>query len=427
MTEEQQMQVAVFRFGVISEFVNGAAISRDEKQRLLRNKSARKWQIPFSEKTRISRGTIKRWVRLYTDSNGNLKALFPKDRSDKGRSRAIDDETAVNLIQLRKQLPEATIAQLIEQMHVRTLVSAGTELKPTTVYRFLHQHQLMNPVVAAACDRRKFEAALPNELWQSDVMHGPKIQVDGKRRKTYLIAFIDDHSRLVPYGQFYLSERLASYLHALQKALLKRGVPRKLYVDNGPAFRSKHLQYVTASLGIALIHSKPYKPQGRGKIERFFRTVRGQFFTGFKGNHLTDLNQAFDLWLEHVYHQRNHSATGHSPFKRFTADMHCIRPAPQNLKDYFRKMARRKVAKDRTITLNGKLFEAPIKLIGKRVELLYHDDDLQQVEIIHQQQSYGVACPVDVYVNCRVKRDKNNNAQIQPASKSSTYQGGKLL
>jgi putative transposase len=116
-------------------------------------------------------------------------------------------------------------------------------------------------------DRRKFEAELPNDLWQSDVMHGPKVHVDGKRRKTYLIAVIDDHSRLICHGQFYLSEKLACYLQALEQALLKRGLPRKLYVDNGPAFRSRHLEQVTASLGIALIHSKPYKPQGRGKID----------------------------------------------------------------------------------------------------------------------------------------------------------------
>jgi transposase InsO family protein len=122
----------------------------------------------------------------------------------------------------------------------------------------------MIPVEKSPRDRRKFEAELPNDLWQSDVMHGPMVDVDGRMRKSYLIAFIDDHSRLVPYGGFYLSEGLPSYLDALKWALLKRGLCRKLYVDNGPAFRSKHLEYICACLGIALIHSKPYTPQGRG-------------------------------------------------------------------------------------------------------------------------------------------------------------------
>jgi transposase InsO family protein len=104
---------------------------------------------------------------------------------------------------------------------------------------------------------------MPNDIWQSDVMHGPFVFVNSRRRKAYLIAFIDDHSRLVPYGGFYLSENLAAFLDAFEKALLKRGLPRKLYVDNGSAFRSKQLEHICASLGIALIHSKPYQPQGK--------------------------------------------------------------------------------------------------------------------------------------------------------------------
>ena len=117
-------------------------------------------------------------------------------------------------------------------------------------------------------DRRKFEAELPNDLWQSDAMHAIKITSEGRLRKTYLFAFIDDMSRLVPHAEFYLREHLDSYSDALRRALSKRGLPRKLYVDNGPTFSSRHLGHVTASLGIALIHSQPYQPEGRGKIER---------------------------------------------------------------------------------------------------------------------------------------------------------------
>ena len=135
-------------------------------------------------------------------------------------------------------------------------------------------------------DRRKFEAELPNDLWQSDVLHGPLVETGNKKRKSYLIAFIDDYSRLVPYGEFYLGEGLAFFLQALEQALATRGLPRKLYVDNGSAFRSHHLEQITASLGIALIHARPYKPQGKGKIERYFRTVRSDFLSGFQRSHL---------------------------------------------------------------------------------------------------------------------------------------------
>jgi putative transposase len=426
MTEDEKMQVAVFRFSVISDFVTAISMSRTEKKRLLREKCSRKWQIPFSEKTRISRGTIQRWCRIYRNSGGDLKSLYPKDRSDQGKARAMDEETCLSLIGLRLAMPALTVPQFIEQMNVQNRVTPGIVLNNSTVYRFLHQHNLMASQMKKPVDRRKFEAELPNDLWQSDVMHGPKVDVDGKMRKTYLIAIIDDHSRLIVQARFYLSEKLSSYLDAFENAIAARGLPRKLYVDNGAAFRSRHLEYITASLSISLIHAKPYTPQGKGKIERWFKTVRGSFLPLFKGTGLSQLNDALTRWVRNGYNKKIHSATGQTPFERFTRKMHCLRSAPVNLKDHFRKVARRTVSKDRSVTLNGRLYEAPVALIGKRVELLYHGSQPENLEIKYQNKSFGLIRGVDLHVNCRVKRDKNNNPQIESSSLTK-YLGGKLL
>lgn len=424
MTENEKQRVAIFRFSVIHEFVGGAVLSRTERRQLLKDKCARKWDIPSSDRTRISRSAILRWIRLYNESGGRLESLYPKDRSDNGKSRAIDEETGLNMIHLRREMPDATVPVLIRIMNERDLSAPGKDLKPTTVYRFLHNQNLMKPPEGQNQDRRKFEAELPNDIWQSDVMHGPMVTVGERKRKSYLIAFIDDHSRLIPYARFYLSEKLTSFLDAFEKALLKRGLPRKLYVDNGAAYRSKHLEHITASLGIALIHARPYKPQGKGKIERFFRTVRMQFLIEVDRMSLDELNGAFDLWIRQVYHQRVHSGTGKKPLDRFTSRMECLRASPEDLKDHFRMIARRRVGKDRTITLDGNLFEAPVKLIGQRVDLLYHKDSPKKVEVHWQQKSYGYLTVVDLNVNCRVKRDKNNQAQI--SSESHTPTGGKI-
>jgi putative transposase len=424
MTEEEKKRVAVFRFGVIHDLINGGNLETGQHAQLLRQKCARKWEIPHSDKTRIGRSTILRWVRLYRQSNGKIESLHPDDRSDRGENRALDGETALALIRLRQEMPAVKATLLIKTMAERRLVAPGTELNLSTVYRFLHRHNLMKVKKHQPEDRRKFEAELPNDMWQSDVMHGPLVESGGKMKKSYLIALLDDHSRLVAQGEFYLSEGISSYVDALEKALLKRGLPRKLYVDNGPAFRSLHLEHIAASLGIALIHSRPYKPEGRGKIERFFRTVREEFLTGFRGGALPDLNQAFDAWLTDVYHARKHSSTGQTPFGRFTANTACLRAAPKDLRDHFRKVARRNVAKDRTLTLDGKLYEAPVALIGKRVEVLYHESDPERIEIRADKQSYGSFMPVDIHVNCRVKRcaDKTNLAVAEGRS----YQGGSL-
>jgi len=426
MDDDRNQQIATFRFGVIHDLVGGVELSPGQQEQLLREKISRKWLIPFSTKSRLTRSTILRWVKLYKDAGGRLDALCTHSRSDQGTTRAVDQETALGLIRMRKELPRATIARLISEMKARGLVSPGVELAPSTVNRFLHRHNLMTLTQPVPEDRRRFEAEFPNDLWQSDCMHGPTVDHQNKRRKTYLLAFLDDHSRLVPHAEFFLAESLDCYMKAFEQALLTRGLPRKLYTDNGAAFRSHHLDYVTASLGIALVHARPYKPQGKGKIERFFRTVRSNFLPGFKGDTLHELNETLHIWLQEIYHRREHSSTGQNPFDRFTSHMECIRQAPDNLKDYFRKTARRRVAKDRTISLNGKAFEAPVALIGKQVTLLYHDDAPEHVEIKLGDKSYGTAVPVDLHVNCRVRRDKYRNVELREPDEPRTYQGGSL-
>lgn len=404
MDEQQQREIAVFRFGVISDFVNCNHLSHAKRARLLREKCEKEWQIPHSARSRLSASTIREWIRVYQKAGGRLEALYPKSRRDKGVARAIDEETGQAIIRLRHELPESPINALISEMQQRSLLKPGEVLTQATVYRFLHRAGLLRPQCPAPVDRRKFEAELPNDIWQSDAMHGPMIRVGDKKRKTYLFAFIDDMSRLIPHAEFYLSEGLPSFLSALRCALLKRGLPRKLYVDNGPAFRSTLLREITASLGIALVHSKPYKPEGRGKVERVFKTIQTQFLPGFKGNCLDELNEALDCWLRDVYHKRPHGATGEPPLKRYADHMECIRPAPKHLEDYFRKRARRRVAKDRTVALNGRLYEAPVPLIGKQITLLYHDHDPARVEITLEGRSHGFLTVLDLNANCRVKR-----------------------
>ena len=425
MTEDEKKEVGCFRFGVIADLVNRNDLESGELERLIGERCARKWQIPYSDRTRISRSTILRWMRLYKRGNRKLESLYPQSRSDQGQSRTMDAETLLSLMSLREEFPKVTVKGLIRKMEERGMAPVKTRLNTSGVYRFLKAYDLMNPDAPGPEDRRKFEAELPNDLWQSDVMHGPQIIVNGKLRKTYLIAIIDDHSRLIPYAGFYLSEGLDSWLDALEKALLKRGLPRKLYVDNGAAYRSKHLEQICASLGIALIHARPYKPQGKGKIERFFRTVRGDFIPSHPANTLTDLNTGLEIWVGQEYHERMHTSTKQSPFTRFSDKMECVRAAPENLKDHFRKTARRRVAKDRTITLNGRLYEVPVPLIKQRVEVLYHEHEPEQVEIIHKGKTYGFVRQVDIHVNCRVKRDKNNNPTIKP-DKNPAPKGGKL-
>ena len=405
MDERHREDVALFRFGVISDLVC-SRLDPGEMTELIKHKSEKRWQIPYSGRTRISESTIRRWIRLYEQNGRRLSSLYPASRSDRGRSRRVDEETILSLVRLRKEMPGLPVNRLLVEMERRNLCPPGQCISLSTAYRILKHEGLSGPVAGIKADRRRFEAEYPNDIWQSDVMHGPHVEVGDKKRKAYLIAFLDDHSRLLPHAGFYLSERLSSWLDAFRQALLFRGLPRKLYVDNGAAFRSRHLERICASLGIALVHTPPYTPQGRGKIERFFRTVRSQFLPCFHGDTLEELNISLDLWIREDYHKRIHSSTGQSPLQRFGRHVEMIRKPPRDLEDHFRKEVRRRVTKDRTVSIDGRLYEAPTKLIGEQLSLLFHEHNPQQVEIIHKGASHGMLVPLDKQVNSGVRRER---------------------
>ncbi len=424
MEEEKKREIATFRFGVISDLVVSHTLERGERERILREKAERQWVIPYSRRTRISVSTLALWVRRYERSGRKLESLYPQGRADIGQSRALDEEVAQSLINLKRERPRVTIAGLIRALRERNLVGPWAKVCPTTVYRFLKGQGLWEVSSPAIKDRRRFEAEFPNDLWQSDMMYGPTVKMEGRQRKTFLFAFLDDMSRLIPHAQFYLSEGLESYLDCLRQALLRRGLPRRLYVDNGPAFRSQHLAQITASLGIALIHSTPYQPEGRGKCERWFRTVREDFLSGWVGEEVGDLNRSLRRWLEETYHQRVHSVTTQKPLERFSSHLECVRPTPPNLEDFFRKRALRNVAKDRSVALKGRLYEAPLCLLGKRVVLWYHDHDPSRVEVFWEDRSYGFLSLLDERVNFRVRRDNHRIVEIQSEGQGS--EGGRL-
>ena len=197
---------------------------------------------------------------------------------------------------------------------------------------------LVSPAAPAVFGR--FEADRPNEMWTGDALHGPRIE----GRKTYLFAFIDDHSR--GRGRASVdSPKTPVLAAALRPALAARGVPNYVYVDNGSAFVDSWLLRACAKLGIKLVHSTPGRPQGRGKIERFFRTVNSEFVVeiaaadgaaGREVKDLAELNRLFTAWVETVYHRRVHSETAQAPLARWMTGAPFAVPVPADLAEAFR-------------------------------------------------------------------------------------------
>lgn len=405
---EQKLKIATFRFGIISEFVTGVKLAYGEKEKLLKEKTKRSYDVPFSNRSVISRSTIEKWVWDYKKSGYRLEGLYPQNRNDKGKNRALSSSLKLAIKELKKEWPNLKAPAMIILLKQKKLIAPDENINLSTLYRYLKAEALTS-INESAVDKRCFEALHPNEIWQSDVLHGPHVKVDGKSKKTYLIAIIDDHSRYIIHAEFYFAETRENFLIALKDGVTKRGLPQILYIDNGSCFRALHLEQVSAQLGIGIKHSRPYIPQGRGKIERWFKYVRDNFLsiysqTSNNADKLETLNQNFSKWVE-AYNHRQHGTTKQSPYDRYQANLECIRPAPAYLLDYFRQIEFRRVKKDRTVRLLGVMYEVPVGLIDRQVELRFHQEKLSEVEIFFQNKSYGMAVKVDPHINSIVGRN----------------------
>jgi putative transposase len=270
MDEIQKEKIALFRYGVIAELVRRPPAPR-EKEKLLCAIAEKEWSVPGSDRTRIGRSTVRDWIELY--QTHGFDGLKPGPRADTGRSRAIPEEVQELLLRLRTERPSASLDSLIRAVQLSERFAPTLRLSRSSVHRFFAaQEAPVRKASTAEPDALAFTFPHVNDLWTSDLMHGPRLLVPGRRDggKTYLYAFLDDASRMVPFAAFYLAETAACFQDALKQGLLRRGLPRRLYCDNGATFRTHHLQVICATLNISLIHSRPHKPRGRGKIERSF-------------------------------------------------------------------------------------------------------------------------------------------------------------
>ena len=422
MENDKNLQIATFKFGVISEFVTGMRLEYGDKERLIKEKLARSYAVPYSIRDRIARSTIEKWICDYKKAGFRLEGLYPKERKDKGKARSLSDTIKLAIKEIKKEDPHLQLAAIITALRHRKLIAADEVINASTVYRYIKSEQLTT-VNEDAKDKRHFEASAPNEIWQSDVMHGPYVLVDGKLKKSYLIAIIDDHSRLIVHAEFYLAETLKNFLDCLRLAVMTRGLPQKLYIDNGSCYKALHLEQVAAQLGIGITHSRPYIPQGRGKIERWFKFVRDNFLqsllTGEKKEKLDLLNHHFSEWVHEYNHNRVHSTTKQKPYDRYRDNLACVRPAPKDIIDYFRQIEFRRVKKDRTVRLYGILLEAPVGLIDRQVELRFHPEILSEVEIFFQGKSFGMAICVNPHINAAVGRNWDTNSESKTKRKKS--------
>lgn len=352
--------------------------------------------------------TISTW--LYRYKKDGITGMKNNPRSDKGTTRKITPEELLEAI--NQVLPAFRTAKRYNKSDIyRACIERGilskNQIAWTTFYRFVRTYELLKEDPAETKRRMAFAMQYANQLWQGDTMFGPYVRnSSGKPTQTKLIAFIDDASRVLCHGEFFFKENVDTLVSALKAAFYKRGVPEQMYVDNGSIYTSKEITLICARTGCTLRHAPVRDGAAKGKIERFFRTVRDTFLNRqLDLSSLGILNRQFTEWVESNYNNTVHSALGMKPIDRFGLDLQRIRflPPDQFNDELFYAEDTRVVKNDNTFPFDSKRYEAPAHLAGKTVTIRFNRRSRDTVVVYYKEQRMGEAKPVDLVANAMLR------------------------
>ena len=401
MEQDIRERIALERYQIISPVLAQPARAQNE---YFRQQAERMHDFPRYGLRKVSVSTMKTWLRKYRAKG--FDALKPKDRSAGGRPRRLDEHTTKVIEVKCKAYPHLTVQKLYEDLRDQRLLGEPP-IHYNTLLRIV-KIQGWLAVKKRADIRKAYELDNVNELWICDFLHGPQARLQNRSHKAILCAIIDDHSRMIVGHAFSASETISVLTIVLKEAFLTYGIPKRLYVDNGPSFSSEMLAKSAALAGISLIHSKPYDSPSRGKVERFFRSVRERFLCDIQENiPLEDLNHAFRVWLNDDYHHKIHSGIDQRPIDRYHASLSRIavrRLSKAELDEIFLVRHERVVNNDATISFKGAVYEVPAAYIRQKIELRHPVDDPEELFLYDNGVRVGRIKLLDKKENARTFR-----------------------
>jgi transposase InsO family protein len=367
-------------------------------------------QMTFTDEEGLPRQftwrTIQTWYSRY--QKHGVTVMENKPRSDKGKVRKVALEDVADAVQ--KVLPkihgQSPGKALVYRLCIEQGLLSRSQIAPNTFSRLVRQYELLKPDPECSNKLRlAFAKAHANEMWQADTLYGPYVQHQGSPTQTRLIAFLDDASRVCCHGQFFLTENVDTLIESLRAAFYKRGVPRALYVDNGSIYTSKEIIQICARVGCLLHHTPVRDGAAKGKVERFFRTVREQFLARqLDLSSLESLNRQFTQWVEEHYNAQTHSVLGMSPLDRFALDRKWLRFLPPNEAndELFFVEEDRHVRADNTFSFKALRFEAPRHLPDRVIQIRFQrSQPTQRVVVYYRGERMGEARLLDAVANDR--------------------------
>ncbi len=389
MSANEKEQIANFRFRVIAALICRRFESVEEERLARKELLERVWDFPDGTTGKIAERTVRLWLARYR-KNGidGLYDRLRQRRADRGVCRALLPSLLVAAEELKRQVPERSVKTIIKMLKSRTEF-AGCSIRQSTLGRYLRRLEIRRSAEQDAGVYQRWEQLHVNNLWQGDTAHGvwlPDQRNPKKPRRTKLIILVDDASRVCMHAQFYFDEQLPSLLDTFAKAMLKRGKPSRLLLDNAYIFHSTTLESMCSALKVELSFCKARRPQGKGKIERLIKTVKTGFYPEASRSGYTtleQLNEAFFAWLEVNYHAEVHEELGITPLQRWQQDADLIvAVTPEVLRRALMLRAARKVhINTAIIMLEGEQYQASPHLAGEQVEIRWHPDDMESLEV----------------------------------------------
>lgn len=399
MKDEKRQDIALFRYGILAPLISGTLEENMSNKEFYSRAAKKVYTNPDGTEVTISETTLKRWYNKYRKDG--FEGLIPQMRIDSGCSRKLDEDMMEQIKYLKKEYPRLPATLIHQKLFENGTIRKG-EISLSTITRYINQLKLENKY-STNKEMRRYERAHINEVWYADSSTGLYLTVKGKKKKLWIIAAIDDASRMVVGIDIFFNDNYVNVMSVFKSAVAKYGRPKIWSLDNGSPYKNKQMTLLAARLGIVLNYNPPYTPVGKAKIERWFSTLKLAWMSGLNMNDFSSLDEVRDSLLAYVqvYNKKIHSSlNGKSPMDRFFEDALLIKRVPEEqIEKCFLLEIERRVSADNVITINNIEYEVDYRYSKKRIILRYspdlktiflvdpHSGELEPIKLLNKQDN----------------------------------------
>ena len=406
MEQQKKHDIALMKYAAIAPVVSGLPAQYRSFSEYFREVSEKGIPHPDGGLRHYAVSTIAKWYELYT-KNG-FDALQPAGRCDEGKSRKLDDALQEQIIYLKEHYPRMSAAAIYKQLQHNGSICRG-ELSESTVLRFVNRLALEKKLTGNQ-DMRRYERPHINEVWCGDSSVGPCLKTpDGKKHRVYVIALIDDASRMIVGIDVFFGDTFVNLMSVLKSAVSKYGVPKVLNFDNGSAYKNRQMELLAARIGSTINYCRPYTPTAKAKIERWFRTMKEQWMASLdmRDFHSLDgLRGSLSAFVRAYNLSAHSSLQGKSPQDRFFSEPEKIRRLEmQKIEESFLLELERRVSADNVIVIDGVEYEVDFRFAKQRITLRY-SPDMKHIFVVEHDGSLTPIRLLNKQENASVKREK---------------------